>query len=187
MTRDRDQRGCGCIAGLLTVVLAAARAWRRAGAAGAGESSRRRAAAAAVSAPISPAGTRRSRATIRAAALWYEEALAADPQLAGTDQPHLPDGGREAAISTRRCRSPQKVLDLDRLRRASPVWCCCVDRVKAGDNAGALARAEALPDDGVHRYAGPLALAWTRMAVGRPRRRRCGAASSSTSSTASRR
>ena len=41
-----------------------------------------------------------------------------------------------------------------------------IDRIKAGDKAGALARAEALPGDGVHRYLGPLALGWTRMAVG---------------------
>ena len=41
-----------------------------------------------------------------------------------------------------------------------------LDRVEAGDNAAALARAEALPDDGLHRYAGPLVLAWTQMAVG---------------------
>ena len=41
-----------------------------------------------------------------------------------------------------------------------------IDRVKAGDKAAALARAEALPDDGLHRYVGPLARAWTQMAMG---------------------
>ena len=41
-----------------------------------------------------------------------------------------------------------------------------IDQIKAGDKAGALARANALPSDGVHRYVGPLALAWTRMAMG---------------------
>jgi tetratricopeptide (TPR) repeat protein len=41
-----------------------------------------------------------------------------------------------------------------------------IDRLKAGDTAGALARAEALPGDGVHRLLGPLARAWTRMATG---------------------
>ncbi len=41
-----------------------------------------------------------------------------------------------------------------------------IDRAKSGDKAGALARAEALPDDGLHRYVGPLARAWTRMAMG---------------------
>jgi tetratricopeptide (TPR) repeat protein len=39
-----------------------------------------------------------------------------------------------------------------------------IDRVKAGDRAGALARAEALPTDGLYRYAQPLAVAWMRMA-----------------------
>src|SRR5215469_8636159 len=41
-----------------------------------------------------------------------------------------------------------------------------VGRLKAGDTAGALGRAEALPGDGVHRLLGPLARAWTRMATG---------------------
>ena len=41
-----------------------------------------------------------------------------------------------------------------------------IDRIKAGDTAGALARAEALPADGVHRLLGPLARAWMRMATG---------------------
>ena len=41
-----------------------------------------------------------------------------------------------------------------------------IDRLKAGDTAGALARADALPGDGVHRLLGPLARAWTHMATG---------------------
>jgi tetratricopeptide (TPR) repeat protein len=41
-----------------------------------------------------------------------------------------------------------------------------IDRAKAGDWAGALKRAEALPSDGLYRYAGPLAVAWVRMAAG---------------------
>ena len=41
-----------------------------------------------------------------------------------------------------------------------------VDRVKAGDTAGALKQAAALPSEGVHRFIGPFALAWTRMAAG---------------------
>src|SRR5262249_33518720 len=41
-----------------------------------------------------------------------------------------------------------------------------VDRLKAGDTAGAVRYAAALPSDGVHRFVGPLALAWTRMAAG---------------------
>jgi tetratricopeptide (TPR) repeat protein len=39
-----------------------------------------------------------------------------------------------------------------------------VNRLKAGDAAGALKHAEALPSEGLHRFVGPFALAWTRMA-----------------------
>jgi len=41
-----------------------------------------------------------------------------------------------------------------------------VDRLKAGDAAGALKHASLLPTDGVHRFIGPFALAWTRKATG---------------------
>ena len=41
-----------------------------------------------------------------------------------------------------------------------------IDRLKAGDVAGALKDAAALPTDGVHRFIGPFALAWTRKAAG---------------------
>jgi tetratricopeptide (TPR) repeat protein len=41
-----------------------------------------------------------------------------------------------------------------------------LDEAKAGRSAAALARAEALPNEGVHRFIGPLARAWTRMATG---------------------
>ncbi|MGH7065112.1 MAG: tetratricopeptide repeat protein, partial [Stellaceae bacterium] len=41
-----------------------------------------------------------------------------------------------------------------------------VDRIEAGDKPGALARAQALPSDGLYRYAGPPAVAWVRMAMG---------------------
>jgi tetratricopeptide (TPR) repeat protein len=41
-----------------------------------------------------------------------------------------------------------------------------IDQVKAGDYTGAIARAEALPEDGVHRFVRPLALAWTRVGAG---------------------
>jgi tetratricopeptide (TPR) repeat protein len=40
------------------------------------------------------------------------------------------------------------------------------DRLKAGDAAGALKHAALLPTDGVHRFIGPFALAWTRKAAG---------------------
>jgi tetratricopeptide (TPR) repeat protein len=41
-----------------------------------------------------------------------------------------------------------------------------IDRLKAGDTAAALKHAAALPTEGVHRFIGPFALAWTRKAAG---------------------
>src|SRR5579862_2448566 len=41
-----------------------------------------------------------------------------------------------------------------------------VERLGAGDGAGALKHAAALPSEGVHRFVGPFALAWMRMAAG---------------------
>ncbi len=41
-----------------------------------------------------------------------------------------------------------------------------VERLKAGAAAGAVKRAAAMPTDGLHRFLGPFALAWTRMAAG---------------------
>jgi len=41
-----------------------------------------------------------------------------------------------------------------------------IDRLKANDPAGAVRHAAALPTEGVHRFIGPLALAWTKMAAG---------------------
>ncbi|HEY8872166.1 MAG TPA: tetratricopeptide repeat protein, partial [Stellaceae bacterium] len=41
-----------------------------------------------------------------------------------------------------------------------------VDRLKAGDTPSALKHATALSPEGVHRFIGPFALAWTRIAAG---------------------
>jgi tetratricopeptide (TPR) repeat protein len=41
-----------------------------------------------------------------------------------------------------------------------------IERLKANDPAGAARHAADLPTDGVHRFIGPLALAWTKMAAG---------------------
>ncbi len=100
----------------------------------------------------------------RAAALWYEEALKADPRspelISRTFDMEAQSGRFDKALPL-----AQKVLDLDGSDAVADLV-LLLDRVDAGDNAGALARAEALPDDGLHRYAGPLVLAWTQMAVG---------------------
>jgi tetratricopeptide (TPR) repeat protein len=100
----------------------------------------------------------------QAAAGWFEDALRADPE-----SPELItrtflmeasigrfDRARALAESELKVDSTDAVAELVLL----------IDRVKADDKAGALARADALPKDGVHRFVGPLARAWTRMAMG---------------------
>ena len=41
-----------------------------------------------------------------------------------------------------------------------------VERMKAGDSNGAIKHAASLPQDGLHRFVAPLALAWTKMGGG---------------------
>ncbi len=155
----------GCIAGLLTVVLAAS-------------------ACLAAPEPGAPAGPgmppaiaadtpfgaylagrhAQEEGDYHAAALWYEVALKADPHspelISRTFAMEAQSGRFDKALPL-----AQKVLDLDGSDAVADLV-LLLNRVEAGDNAGALARAEALPDDGLHRYAGPLALAWTEMATG---------------------
>src|SRR5271169_2627011 len=98
------------------------------------------------------------------AALWFEEALKADPhspELVSRTfdmeaQAGRFDAARPLADQALKLDSSDAVADLVLL----------IDRLKAGDKAAALKRAEALPDDGLHRYVGPLARAWMRMATG---------------------
>ena len=98
------------------------------------------------------------------AALWFEEALKADPhspELVSRTfdmeaQAGRFDAARPLADQALKLDSSDAVADLVIL----------IDRVKAGDKTAALSRAEALPDDGLHRYVGPLARAWMRMATG---------------------
>ena len=99
-----------------------------------------------------------------AAASWYENALNTDPEspelISRTFLMEASGGRFERArlLAERELKlDPQDaVADLVLL----------IDRVKAGDKAGALARAEALPTEGVHRFLGPLVRAWTRIAMG---------------------
>jgi tetratricopeptide (TPR) repeat protein len=98
------------------------------------------------------------------AASWYEEALHADPGspelISRTFLMEADDGHFDLALPL-----AKKALTLDNSDAVADLV-LLIDRVKTGDNAAALARAEALPDDGLHRYVGPLARAWTRMAIG---------------------
>src|SRR5215831_14168856 len=100
----------------------------------------------------------------RAAATWFENALKADPgspeliTRAFLMEASVGDFGRAKPLA-------ESELKLDATDAMADLI-LLIDRVKAGDNAGAVARAEALPADGVHRFVRPLALTWTRMGIG---------------------
>ncbi len=100
----------------------------------------------------------------QAAASWFEDALRADPEspelIARTFLMEASEGrferARTLAESELKLDSTDAVAELVLL----------MDRIQAGDKPGALSRAEALPADGVHRFVGPLARTWTRLAMG---------------------
>jgi tetratricopeptide (TPR) repeat protein len=100
----------------------------------------------------------------QAASSWFEDALRADPEspelITRTFLMEASEGrferARTLAESELKLDSTDAVAELVLL----------MDRVQAGDKPGALARAEALPADGVHRFVGPLARTWTRVAMG---------------------
>jgi len=98
------------------------------------------------------------------AANRYEKAIALDP-----DSPELISRTflMEVCVGHfERARAlAQKELKLDPGDAVAELV-LVVDRLKAGDTAGALKHAAALPTDGVHRFIGPFALAWTRKAAG---------------------
>ena len=98
------------------------------------------------------------------AALWFEDALKADPGspelISRTFSMEAQAGHFDKALPL-----AEQVLKLDGSDAVADLV-LLIDRVKAGDKAAALARAEALPNDGLHRYLGPVARAWTQMAVG---------------------
>jgi tetratricopeptide (TPR) repeat protein len=98
------------------------------------------------------------------AASWFEDALRADPEspelITRTFLMEASVGrfkrARNLAESELKVDSTDAVAELVLL----------MDRVKAGDKLGALALAERMHEDGVHRFVGPLARTWTRMATG---------------------
>ncbi len=100
----------------------------------------------------------------RAAAQWYEKAIADDPQapelISRTFLMEVCVGQFDRA----RALADQE-LKLDPSDAVAELV-LLVDRLKASDLPGALKDAAALPADGVHRFVGPFALAWTRMAAG---------------------
>ena len=98
------------------------------------------------------------------AAARYEKAIAADP-----DAPELISRTflMEVCVGhfDRARALAQKELKLDPGDAVAELV-LVVEALKAGDTAGALKHAAALPSDGVHRFIGPFALAWTRKAAG---------------------
>lgn len=97
-----------------------------------------------------------------AAAAWFEKAIVADP-----NSPELISRTFLMAVGAgnfERARPlADQVLKLDSTDALGRLV-LIIDRLKAGDAAAALQYAGALPQDGVHRFISPLALAWTRMA-----------------------
>jgi tetratricopeptide (TPR) repeat protein len=98
------------------------------------------------------------------AADFFEQALAADP-----DAPELisrtflmevcaGDLGRAQTLA-------KQELKLDPSDAVAELV-LVLERLKAGDAAGAVKHAAALPSDGLHRFVAPFALAWTRIAAG---------------------
>ena len=99
-----------------------------------------------------------------AAASWYEDALKTDPEspelISRTFLMEASEGRFDRALPL-----AERELKLDPTDAVAQLI-LLIDQLKAGDKPGALAHAEALPAEGVHRYLAPLALAWTRMAAG---------------------
>ncbi len=95
---------------------------------------------------------------------WFRKALAADP-----DSPELISRAFLSEVSvgdfTQARTLARPALKVDP-SDALPQFVLLVARLKAGDKAGALKAATALPQDGLNRFVAPLALAWTRVAAG---------------------
>jgi tetratricopeptide (TPR) repeat protein len=99
-----------------------------------------------------------------AAARWFEQALQADPtapELIGRTFLTEVSAGDFARAET----LAGSELRLDPSNAVAELV-VLIEKMKAGDGKAALAAAQALPASGLHRFVAPLALAWTRMAVG---------------------
>jgi tetratricopeptide (TPR) repeat protein len=98
------------------------------------------------------------------AVAWFTQALRADPTAPELVSRTLLMEAYEGRFENARPLAV-RALRLDRTDGVANLV-LLIDRVKAGDKTGALARAEALPADGLYRYAGPVAVAWMRVATG---------------------
>ncbi|MBV8777857.1 MAG: tetratricopeptide repeat protein [Alphaproteobacteria bacterium] len=99
-----------------------------------------------------------------AAAGWYEKAIALDPQAPELiNRTFLTEDAAGHFDRARPLAAEALTLDpSDAIARLVVI----VEKLRAGDAAGALKDANALPTQGVHRFTAPFALAWARMAAG---------------------
>ena len=100
----------------------------------------------------------------QSAVRWFEDALRADPE-----SPELITRTFLMDASVGRFDRAQALAESELKLDATDAMAelvLLVERVKAGDKTGAAALADALPQEGVHRFVRPLARAWTRMALG---------------------
>ena len=108
--------------------------------------------------------TAQQRRDFTSAAKWFEKAIADDPDspevISRTFLMEVSVGHFDRALAL-----APKELKLDP-SDAIAQMVLLSDRLKAGDAAGAMKYATALPSDGVHRFIAPFALAWTRVAAG---------------------
>ena len=98
------------------------------------------------------------------AAEWYEKALGFDPKA-----PELISRTFLMEVSVGRFDRARQLAEQELKLDPSDALAelvLLVERLKANDAAGALKYASALPSDGIHRFIGPLVLAWARMAAG---------------------
>jgi tetratricopeptide (TPR) repeat protein len=99
-----------------------------------------------------------------AAVQWFQKALAADPNapelISRTFLMDVCAGQLDRATVL-----APKELKLDPSDAIAELV-LVLQKLKAGDAAGAAKEAAALPSDGLHRFVAPFALAWTRMAAG---------------------
>ena len=104
------------------------------------------------------------RRDFTSAARWFEKAIADDPDspevISRTFLMEVSVGRFDRALAL-----APKELKLDPSDAIAQLVLLS-GRLKAGDAAGALKYAAALPSDGVHRFMAPFALAWTRVAAG---------------------
>ena len=99
----------------------------------------------------------------QSAITWFEDALKADPESPELiTRTFLMDASVGRFDQAKALAESELKLDST---DAMAELVLLIERIKAGDKAGAVERANALPQEGVHRFVRPLARAWTHMAM----------------------